>query len=341
MRLLILTQIVDVHDTSLSFFHSWIEELSHHFDSIHVICLKEGEHHLPANVQVHSLGKEDGTSRIKYVIRFFRYIWQLRHEYDVVFVHMNQEYIVLGGWLWRLMGKKVTMWRNYHSGNFFTDVAAFFCNKVFCTSAFSYTARYKKTTLMPVGIDMEAFSPNGVIQAPNSILSFGRIAPSKRIEVFIEALSILAKQGLEFTADIYGDALPKDESYLLKLQELVQSFELKDHVSFFPGVPIREASRIFAAHEIFVNASPSGMYDKMIFESSASGSMTVASSGDWARIADAHLSFDGSAQELAEKLRALLELSPNAKAKLREHGLELARSQSLSTLGEKLSAALH
>ena len=340
MRLLILTQIVDRNDTSLSFFHSWIEELSGHFESIEVICLKEGDHQLPANVRVHSLGKESGQSRLKYTKRFFRYIWQLRKEYDTVFVHMNQEYIVLGGWLWRLMGKRVTMWRNYHSGNFLTDVAAFFCNRVFCTSTFSYTARYKKTMLMPVGIDTEEFMATKAVPVPNSILSFGRIAPSKRIEVFIEALSILAKDGMTFTADIYGDPLPKDEAYLLRLRKLVEKLELTERVKFFPGVPIREAPQVFGSHELFVNASPSGMYDKMIFESAASGALTVASSGDWARIADQRLTFDGSAEELAAALKTLLTLSDTDKAILHEKARELAVSQSLATLGTKLSEAL-
>jgi glycosyltransferase involved in cell wall biosynthesis len=344
--LLILTQVVDRNDTSLSFFLSWIEELATHFESIMVICLKEGEHSLPENVKVYSLGKESGPSRIKYIARFYTYIWRFRNDYSSVFVHMNQEYVLLGGWLWSLLRKRVALWRNYHSGNFLTDVAAFFCTTVFCTSTFSYTARYKKTTLMPVGVDTTEFASVAEALPPprfitGRILSFGRIAPSKRIEVFIEALGMLSSEKIGFTADIYGDPLPEDKPYQQQLQELVATLGLKDQVTFYPGVPSREAASIYSAHEIFVNASPSGMYDKMIFEGAASGDLILASSGDWARISSDKLSFDGSAVDLAKKLRVLLGLPETEKARLREEGKRLAHNQSLSVLGEKLSIALH
>src|SRR5580704_11376753 len=97
MRLLICTQAVDLDDPVLGFFHRWIAELSKRCERVHVICLKEGRHELPANVFVHSLGKEGGRSRVKYLLNFYRYIRELRGEYDAVFVHMNSEYVVLGG----------------------------------------------------------------------------------------------------------------------------------------------------------------------------------------------------------------------------------------------------
>ena len=107
MKLLITTQAVDLDDPVLGFFHRWIEELSKRFDTISVICLKEGRHSLPANVSVYSLGKEGGVSRIAYVLNFYRYIWKLRNDYDAVFVHMNQEYVLLGWKFWWLLGKRV------------------------------------------------------------------------------------------------------------------------------------------------------------------------------------------------------------------------------------------
>jgi len=116
-----------------------------------------GEYHLPNNVRVFSLGKEHGASPWRYVFSFYRLIWRERKNYDAVFVHMNQEYVLLGGFLWKLFGKKVTMWRNHFAGNFLTSIAAALSNKMFCTSEHSYTARYKKTSIMPVGIDMDTF----------------------------------------------------------------------------------------------------------------------------------------------------------------------------------------
>lgn len=340
MKILILTQIVDVKDTSLSFFHRWLEEFAPHYEQIIVVCLKEGTHSLPANVRVYSLGKETGPSRLKYVARLFRYAIAFRHEYEAVFVHMNQEYIVLAGWLWRLMGKRLYMWRNYHTGNWLTDVAAFFCNKVFCTSTFSYTARYRKTVIMPVGVDLSGFSDMHMLPKPNSILSFGRIAGSKRIECFIEALGMLRDKGLSFTADIYGDPLPQDEPYRERLKAYVAELDLSDRVAFHAGVPNSEASRIFAEHEIFVNASPSGMYDKMIFEAAASGSLSLASSHDWAALVDLRLAFDGSAEDLARALEGLLTLPQEEKDRLQQGSLAAVEKNSLGALARRLMVEL-
>src|SRR3989344_3692203 len=57
MRLLICTQAADQDDPVLGFFHEWIAGLAKQFESVEVVCLKEGRHALPANVSVHSLGK--------------------------------------------------------------------------------------------------------------------------------------------------------------------------------------------------------------------------------------------------------------------------------------------
>src|SRR6478609_2539072 len=106
MKLLITTQALDSQDSNLGFFHRWVEEFAAHCEKVTVICLREGEHVLPNNVTVLSLGKEAGTSRLTRAVRFLTYIHRYRGEYDAVFVHMNPEYIVLGGYFWRRWHKK-------------------------------------------------------------------------------------------------------------------------------------------------------------------------------------------------------------------------------------------
>lgn len=136
MNLLILTQKVDRDDPILGFFHRWIEEFSNHCDKVTVICLSLGKYDLPKNVKVLSLGKEEQLrkrpdlgnfkrsvlgeqlNRLKYIWHFYKYIWQERKNYDSVFVHMNQEYVLLGGLIWKLFGKKVMLWRNHPDGSF-------------------------------------------------------------------------------------------------------------------------------------------------------------------------------------------------------------------------------
>lgn len=281
MKLLIVTQTIDREDPVLGFFHRWVEEFATRFEHIEVVCLKEGRHTLPKNVAVHSLGKERGAaSRITYSVRFLKLLWQLRFHYDAVFVHMNQEYVLLGGLYWKVVGRPVYMWRNHYAGSLLTDLAVAFCKKVFCTSKSSYTAKYKKTVLMPVGIDTEVFKPAGE-RKPNTILSLGRIAPSKNIHTILAALKKLHEDGVEFSASIYGGALPQDASYLEEQKQFVEREGLQEKVRFYSGVPHYQTPAIYSSHDIFVNASRSGMFDKTILEAAACGCVPLASSEDW------------------------------------------------------------
>ncbi|MDZ4205811.1 MAG: glycosyltransferase, partial [Patescibacteria group bacterium] len=144
MKLLIITQKVDRNDPILGFFHRWIEEFAKQCEFVTVICLEVGEFNFALNVKILSLEKERKRSRIRYITHFYKYIWQERKNYDVVLVHMNQEYVLLAGLFWRLFSKKIFMWRNHAKGNLSTRIAVLLSNKMFCTSPHSFTARFKK-----------------------------------------------------------------------------------------------------------------------------------------------------------------------------------------------------
>jgi peptidoglycan/xylan/chitin deacetylase (PgdA/CDA1 family)/glycosyltransferase involved in cell wall biosynthesis len=305
MKLLIVTQVVDIEDPILGFFVRWIAEFAKHVERIEVICLKEGRHTLPENVHVYSLGKERAAaSRAAYAWRFLALAWRLRHDYDAVFVHMNQEYVLIAGWLWKLLGKRIYMWRNHYAGSWLTDVAAGFCTKVFCTSEHSHTAKYRKTELMPVGVDTERFKPDERIsRVPHSILFLARMSPSKRPDMLVDALAALAHGGIDFTATFVGSPLPKDSSYYERLKEKVRPFA--NRVSFLPGVPNSETPDLYRAHEVFVNASPSGMLDKTLFEAAACGCRVLFASADFAELAGSAVHFD-TAAELANRLQEAL-----------------------------------
>ena len=310
MKLLILTQIIDTEDPMLGFMHTWVSEFAKHFEQITVICLKEGVHNLPENVRVLSLGKEEGVSHLAYLTRFFSYVLKYRTHYDVIFVHMNQEYVLLGGWVWRLLGKKVTMWRNHHAGSLLTDIASLFCHKVFCTSKFSYTAKYRKTVFMPVGVPTDKFRPlPNIKRVPHSILSVVRISPAKKIEQLIETLGVLHKKGISFTATICGDAIPIHKDYETLLHEQVEKLGLGDKISFIHGISFEKISELYASHDITVNQSPSGMYDKTIFEAMMCENLVLSCNENLrGEIDDMFIFREDDVQELSKRLENLLVL---------------------------------
>jgi glycosyltransferase involved in cell wall biosynthesis len=323
-KLLIITQKVNKNDPILGFFHEWIQEFSKRVDTLSVICLEKGECHLPANVRVLSLGKENftakGVSKLVYLVNFYKYIIRERKNYDTVFVHMNEEYVYLGGLVWKLLGKKITMWRNHYVGTYKTACAVWLCYKVYCTSKYSFTARYKKTKIMPVGIDISLFSPSNMVETRRmnaSILSLGRISSAKNIHVLIDAFSRMASS--HSTLSIYGDALPRDFAYYKSLQMIVMQHKLDKKVFFFKGVPNNRTPDIYRAHEIFVNLSPSGMYDKTIFEAMACGTIVITSNKNLlGELPDMCIFRENDALDLAEKIDKMISLEEVEKEKIRE-----------------------
>ena len=338
MRLLLITQVVDSTNSSLGFFHSWIEKLAQYFDSIDVICLFEGAHNLPENVRIHSLGKEKGRgSKLMYSVRFLRLIWTLRHQYERVFVHMNQEYVLLGGLYWKLTGKKIYFWRNHYAGSLLTRMAVALSSIVFCTSAYSYTAKFKKTKLMPVGVDIERFKTHTAEKKPRSILFLGRMTPSKKPDVLLEALILLANQGIDFTVTFCGPVLPEDSTYVNSLKK--RSLIISDHVTFIDGVPHTETANIYSRHEIYVNLGASGMFDKTLFEAAASGCLVIATSDDFQKRMEHsyHVSIQ-TAAELAVTLAHFLSLTPEDRKRIQTEQSAVAEKEGLEILIKKVAS---
>ncbi|MBI4692187.1 MAG: glycosyltransferase family 4 protein [Candidatus Terrybacteria bacterium] len=346
--LLICTQVMDRKDSTLGFFCRWVELLAEKFGRVNVICLKKGSFDLPSNVFVYSLGKESATGnkffkKIIFALRFCYHAWRLRKEYDVVFVHMNEEYVLLGGLFWRLLGKKVFMWRNHYEGSFLTDIASIFCNTIFCTSKFSYTSRYKKTILMPVGVDEESYKLNEPIaRIPHSVLFLGRISKSKRPELLIKALTEIARQGIKFTATFVGGPVDAEPDYLNQMRALAESLGIANRVVFTGAIPNTETYRYYRSHDIYVNCSPSGMLDKTMFKAVGCGCLTLVSSRDFEELVGPDYIFpDNDLNGLVEKLAKFLTISSEERTRLANALQEPIKRNSLKILIDRLDDLLH
>lgn len=344
MRLLICTQTVDRPDSALGFFHRWIEALSTHADAIEVICLNEGVHALPSNVRVHSLGKEHEKGsrlgkRMRYIARMYVYLWRMRGLYDAVLVHMNQEYVLLGGPLWLITRTPVYLWRNHYDGSFLTHLAVRMSTKVFCTSRFSYTARFGKTIRMPIGVDVDSLHEGEKIDRKRgSVLFLARMDPSKRPEMLIDALGILAKRGVSFSATFVGGPSDTHSDYQEVLHKRAQRADIDDRITFTGAVPNTETYRYYRSHDVFVNCSKSGMFDKTMFKAAAAGCLVLAASRDFLDLAGSRHGFgEDNTEELADKLEESLTLSETERTE-RAHALvSLAHTQTLPKLALRLA----
>ncbi len=278
MKLLIVTQVVDTEDPVLGFFVRWIEEFSKRVEHIEVICLKEGKHALPENVRVHSLGKENGRplfGSIAYAFRFLRLAWRLRSDYDVAFVHMNAEYVVLGGWLWRLMGKRIALWYTHKSVTPLLRAAVFCAHTVFTASPESFRLKTDKLRVVGHGIDIEQFPavPHTARQAAAiRILTIGRLSPTKRVREMLAALDALHARGVVFSFTVVGaPAAHADERYEREVRAETSAKPYAAHVHFSGAVSHAEVPALLADADVFLNLSQTGSMDKAVLEALAAG----------------------------------------------------------------------
>lgn len=330
MRLLILTQKVDINDNNLGFFHRWIEEFAKQCESIIVVCLQKGEYRLPSNVKVISLGKEKYASRIKYLWNFYKYIFKYKNDYDGVFVHMNKEYVLLGGLLWKLWHKKIALWYTHKAVSWQLKLAEKLVDKIFTASKESFRLLSHKVEITGHGIDVESFA--SALDSPHDnrrikFLSVGRIAPTKDYETIIRGLKEVNIEKIK-QYDIVGEPIkPSDKEYkalLEKLNELLYATVDNDGTQkvllTFYGVKHTDMPGVYRSHDILVHASRTGSIDKVVLEALASGRIVVTSSEAFADLAKEGLVYtfpQGDYQELAKTIEKIYNsgiIFPNEKA---------------------------
>ena len=361
MKLLIVTQKVDENDDVLGFMHGWIKEFAKHCEKIIVVALGVGQYDLPKNVKVLSLGKpaqgwsasggEKITGKLKALFNFYKYIWRERKNYDAVFVHMNAEYVVLAGWLWRLLGKKVGLWYAHGRAPWSLKFAEKFVHIIFTSTATGCRINSKKIKVIGQGIDVEKFKP---LESRDlhlnyfKVLSVGRISPIKDYETLIEAIDILVKKKSKekIQVDIIGaPAFPSQEEYLERLQKIVIEKGLENVVRFLGPMPNKDIVGFLQAADIFVNTSHTGSLDKAIVEAMACGLPILTCNealesvlGDLAKLL---IYPKKDSVKLAEKIGWLAGLGEKERRNLGEKLRFIAvRDHSLENFAKKIKQAL-
>lgn len=347
MKLLIITQVIDSEHPILGFFHRWVEEFAKHYEQVHVICLQVGKHSFPTNVTVHSLGKEKGEGRLIYICRFYLLIFKLRHEYDHVFVHMNQIYVVLGGLLWRTLGKKNGLWYVHRQITLSLRVACLFATKVFTSSPESFRIKTKKAVYLGHGIDIERFkNTSRRIRQKNefNVVHIGRITKIKNLDVLVEAARFL-KTDSNVRFHLYGPAnTDAERDYKEYLVELITKYKVNKFFVFHEPVRNDLLSDVFSQTDVTVNLTPTGGMDKAVIESMAAGVPLLVSNEafmstlkkDWTLL---HVPFRDH-QSLVSRLNDLQGLSDSDYSDIQDRLKYYSMDFSVSTLIKNISQLL-
>jgi glycosyltransferase involved in cell wall biosynthesis len=263
MRLLICTQAVDPYDSVLGFFVRWIEEFAERCEHVTVICLRKGNLQMPDNVEVIALGTQ---WRLMRVVEFLAFVIGRHKEYDTVLVHMNPEYLVVAGLVWRVMRKRIGLWYTHRVVNIKLRVATFFAHSIFTASGESFRLFSNKVHVTGHGIDTSFFKPDKNIIRSGDWLSVGRLMKTKRHDLSIRAASVA-----HALLRVVGEG-PERE----KLEVLAQ--EVGARVVFVGGVRQEELLREYQTASVLVHTSETGSLDKVVLEALACDCPVVTTS---------------------------------------------------------------
>jgi len=274
-KLLFITQKIHKNDDDLAFTILWIQEFIRQGLDVEVICLEKRD--FDDSFPVYSLGKEEGIGKIGRVFRFLKYIFTLK--YDAVFVHMNPEYVTLGGWFWFLKRKPLYLWYTHYTMHIHLFLTGILSKRMFAATKQSLPQydNSKKKVITGHGIDIDFWDIKNLEKQEKKekeLLTVHRICRSKRLEIVIKALQFLDK---DYTLTIYGRDVQKD--YYQELQDLVKDLALEKRVRFMGPVPMEELKDVYYKHRLMLNMA-SETIDKTMLECMLFGLFPVTTAGN-------------------------------------------------------------
>jgi glycosyltransferase involved in cell wall biosynthesis len=282
MKLLIVTQSVDMNDPVLGFFHRWIEEFAKHAD-IDVIANRVGVVALPKNVRVFSLGKEKGATRLLRYVRYQRFLLRLVPQSNGVFFHMCPEYVVGAHILPFIFRKKSALWYAHGYAPLTLKVAIRFVDRVFTSSEKGLRIVSKKVSIIGQGIDTDTFSPHPEAQEKNTILSVSRLSRTKNIHLVLRVCKALKENGIVCKCMIVGSPITADdELYSRELYQYTCDNDLSRVVEWCGSVVQGDLPPYYQRAHVFINLSDTGSLDKTVLEAGACGTTVVTANEAYA-----------------------------------------------------------
>jgi glycosyltransferase involved in cell wall biosynthesis/4-amino-4-deoxy-L-arabinose transferase-like glycosyltransferase len=314
-RLLVITQRVDEKDTNLAVHVRWLQELATLNASVLVIAQSVGTFNLPSNVTVWSLGKESGATKFRQFLRLQIFLLRAMSLVDAVLVLMVPMYVLCAVPFAFFTRVPISLWYTHKHVSWMLRIAVLFLHRVFSASQESFRLKAKKVRFLGHAIDTEFFTlDSSVTPEKGLVISVGRIAPVKRLEIIIDAVKALRKDGLNVRLQLIGSAvLPVDVEYEKTLRR-----NSGDFVSFTGGKTASEVRDVYHRASVCVNASKTGSLDKVMLEAMASGCPVVTSNEAFSSLVPKE-SFvaSGSVHDLAKAIRSMIEHTPSREA-LRE-----------------------
>ena len=349
-RLLLFNLATDADDPILGFAHDWVASLAPYAGAIDVVSMTAGRLDLPANVRVYSVGKERGFSEPRRVAEFYRILTRLLHaaRYDACFAHMMPLFAVMGAPLLRAYRVPITVWYAHGAVTRMLRVAERIVDRAVTSHPGSFRLVSPKLQAIGQAIDLDMFRPLPTERpegAPFTVMTVGRVAPVKRVDVMVEGVARLAARiGDGVRLRLVGPVEAADQEYVDRLVARARALGIVHLVDFVGAVPRVQLPVEYAGADVAVNLTKVGAFDKSGLEAMACGVPLVCSNRgmvEQVNDIDPKLAIaDADPELLASALRYVHDLTPAERATLGGRLRTKMQDHSMATFPERLFAAM-
>ncbi|MDO8676890.1 MAG: glycosyltransferase [Candidatus Azambacteria bacterium] len=315
MKLLIITQKYDINDSNLGVFIIWWNKLAAKIEKLYILALEKQSEPTANNIKVLSIGKERGVGFLGKIFGFYWGLFKIIGHVDAIFIHMIPKYVILAAPVAFIFRKPIYLWYTGVSAHSQLKLAVLFCKKVFTAHGAAMRVNTPKRIITGHGIDTDLFKITKVKgQMSNvTILSVGRITPSKGHDLIIKVVADLVKSGYNLKLKIIGGVIQEYHlKYADSLKKLAVELGIGNHVEFIGAISYDKMPEYFADAEILINAVPSGGLDKVVLEAMASGIVPLTSNNAFLTVFQEEIARDlvfkaGDSDDLKTKLKNIFD----------------------------------
>lgn len=347
MNLLVFNIRTDADHPTQAVTTRWLKAFSRYYERIFVITIHAGRLDLPDNVEVYPLKRGD-TGRPGMILRFYSLLFSLllNHKVDAVFVHQAVLLGALAGPVLLIRKIPMVMWRSHKGRSFVLRVCHFFCRAVITSSKDAFPFKSRKLIVSGHGIDTDAFAPREDGKeghdGPFIIGYVGRYSPVKRIEILLQALSILIEAGYdEVKVHLYGlTQNSRERKYFQYLENLVKERDLKQRVIFHGAVSNWEVPGLMQGFDLMVSQQKTGGTDKAVLECMSAGVPLIMATESFNSylpnsVVNKLIFPSGTPEEMASKMAEIIRMGKRERSAMGRTLREVVENHhSLKHLGE-------
>jgi len=345
-KILVLNIATDAKDTSLGFAISWLNVFSDNYSEVDVITLNKGDtSNLSENINIYEVVNKTKVGRFISFIKILNKLTKNK-KYSFCLSHMSAILILISFPILKLRKIRSVLWYT-HQGpkNLFKKLILFkallLSSNVITASKFSFPYKNKKVDQIGHAIDYKTFYKKIESFSKKDFAIVSRVSKSKNIE---ESIKGFLKSNASESSSILiigGPLTNEDKDYY---EYLLNKYKDNKNVSFIGPVPHSELVSYLKNVSFHINNTDKGFYDKSVLETSVNGIINFYKNIDYDKNFPIEyqevLKFDGSSNDLSNKISSVFNLNQNEFLKIIEHSQEKIKKESLDTLVKRITRVI-